>query len=111
MMRMFGDRLKELRNSKHLTQEQLAEILKVNRAALANWETNRAYPDVNIIKKLAIFFDVTIDFLLGKDEDSLLARIGAVLKENKGLLSKEEEEFLLKMFVNYIETVKSQKKK
>jgi transcriptional regulator with XRE-family HTH domain len=110
-MRMFGDRLKELRNSKHLTQEQLAEILKVNRAALANWETNRAYPDVNIIKELAIFFDVTIDFLLGKDEDSLIARIGAVLKANKGLLSKEEEEFLLKMFMNYIETVKSQKKK
>jgi hypothetical protein len=60
---------------------------------------------------LAIFFDVTIDFLLGKDEESLIARIGAVLKENKGWLSKEEEEFLLKMFVNYIETVKSQKKK
>jgi transcriptional regulator with XRE-family HTH domain len=110
-MRMFGDRLKELRNSKHLTQEQLAEILKVNRAALANWETNRAYPDVNIIKELAIFFDVTIDFLLGKDEDSLVTCIGAVLKANKGLLSKEEEDFLLKMFVNYIETVKSQKKK
>jgi hypothetical protein len=49
--------------------------------------------------------------LLGKDEESLIARIGAVLKENKGWLSKEEEEFLLKMFVNYIETVKSQKKK
>ena len=110
-MRMFGDRLKELRNRKHLTQEQLAEILKVNRAALANWETNRAYPDVNIIKELAIFFGVTIDFLLGKDKDNLAARIAEVLKQNKGLLSKEEEEFLLKMNQNYIETVKSQKKK
>jgi len=109
-MRMFGDRLKELRNKKHLTQEQLAKILKVNRAALANWETNRAYPDVNIIKELAVFFDVTIDFLFGKDDDSLAARIGAVLKANKGLLSKEEEEFLLMMFMNYIETVKSRKK-
>jgi transcriptional regulator with XRE-family HTH domain len=110
-MAIFGERLKELRNSKNLTQEQLAEILKVNRAALANWETNRAYPDVNIIKELAIFFDVTIDFLLGRDEDNLAARIAAVLKQNKGLLSKEEEEFLLKMNLNYIETVRSQKKK
>ena len=110
-MSTFGDRLKELRNNKHLTQEKLAEILKVNRAALANWETNRAYPDVNIIKELATFFDVTIDFLLGKDDDSLAARIGVLLKENKGLLSKEEEEFLLKMIQSYLETVKSRRNK
>lgn len=110
-MSTFGERLKDLRNGKKLTQEKLAEHLSVNRDALAKWETNRAYPDVNIIKELAVFFDVTIDSLLGRDEDSLAARITEVLKRNKGLLGKEEEEFLLKMNENYIETVKSQRKK
>jgi transcriptional regulator with XRE-family HTH domain len=110
-MGTFGERLKELRKSKNLTQEKLAEQLSVNRDALAKWETNRAYPDVNIIKELATFFEVTTDYLLGRNENSLTARIAEVLKQNKGLLSKEEEEFLLKMNVNYIETVRSQRKK
>lgn len=110
-MSTFGERLKELRKSKNLTQEKLAEQLSVNRDALAKWETGRAYPNVNIIKELADFFDVTTDYLLGRKDDSLVARIAEALKQNKGLLTKEEEEFLLKMNLNYIETVKRQKKK
>jgi len=49
--------------------------------------------------------------LLGRKEDGLAARIAEALKQNKGLLTKEEEEFLLKMIQSYIETVKSQRKK
>ena len=64
-MSTFGERLKELRKSKNLTQEKLAEQLSVNRDALAKWETDRAYPDVNIIKELADLFEVTTDYLLG----------------------------------------------
>ena len=82
-----------------------------DRDVLAKWETDRAYPDVNIIKELADFFEVTTDYLLGRKEDGLAARIAEALKQNKGLLTKEEEEFLLKMNLNYIETVKSQRKK
>lgn len=110
-MSTFGERLKELRKSKNLTQEKLAEQLSVNRDALAKWETDRAFPDVNIIKELADLFEVTTDYLLGRKEDSLAARVGALLKENKGLLTKEEEEFLLKMIQSYLETVKSRRNK
>jgi hypothetical protein len=49
--------------------------------------------------------------LLGRKEDSLAARIAEALKQNKGLLTKEEEELLLKMIQSYLETVKSQGKK
>jgi transcriptional regulator with XRE-family HTH domain len=110
-MSTFGERLKELRKSKNLTQEKLAEQLSVNRDALAKWETDRSYPDINIIRELADLFEVTTDYLLGRNEDNLAARIAEALKQNNGLLSKEEEEFLLKMNLNYIETVRSQKKK
>jgi len=108
-MGTFGERLKELRKSKNLTQEKLAEQLSVNRDALAKWETDRAYPDVSIIKELAIFFDVSIDFLLGRDEDSFEARVADTLKKYKGLIGREEEEFLLGMITNYLETVKNKK--
>lgn len=70
-----------------------------------------AFPDVNIIKELAEVFEVTTDYLLGRKEDCLAARIAEALKQNKGLLTKEEEEFLLKMIQSYLETVKSQGKK
>ena len=110
-MSTFGERLKELRKSKNLTQEKLAERLSVNRDALAKWETDRAFPDVNIIKELADLFEVTTDYLLGRKEDGLAARIAEALKQNKGLLTKEEEEFLLKMIQSYLETVKSQRNK
>jgi transcriptional regulator with XRE-family HTH domain len=46
-----------------------------DRDALAKWETDRAYPDVNIIKDLADFFEVTADYLLGRKEDGLAVRI------------------------------------
>jgi transcriptional regulator with XRE-family HTH domain len=82
-----------------------------DRDALAKWETDRAYPDVNIIKDLADFFEVTADYLLGRKEDGLAVRIAEALKQNKGLLTKEEEEFLLKTIRSYLETVKSQRKK
>jgi transcriptional regulator with XRE-family HTH domain len=55
---------------------------------LAKWETDRAYPDVNIIKELADLFEVTTDYLLGWKEDGLAARIAEALKQNKGLLTK-----------------------
>lgn len=109
-MGTFGERLKDLRKSKNLTQEKLAEHLSVNRDALAKWETDRAFPDLNTIKELADFFEVATDYLLGRNEDNLASRIAAVLKQNKGLLSQAEEEFLLKMNLNYIETIRNQKK-
>lgn len=109
-MSTFGERLRELRKNKNLTQEKLAEQLSVNRDALAKWETDRSYPDVNIIKELATFFEVTTDYLLGRDDDGFEARVAKEIKKYKGLMGEEEEKFLLEMIINYLETVKRKKR-
>ena len=64
----FNERLQELRKSKGLTQEELAEKLFVSRTAISKWESGRGYPSLDSLKEIARFFSVTIDDLICSDE-------------------------------------------
>lgn len=61
----FSDNIVRLRRRKKLTQEQLADFMGVTKASVSKWETKQSLPDVLLLPKLAAFFDVTIDELLG----------------------------------------------
>lgn len=61
----FPERLKELRKETGLTQKQIAEKLNTSQQNYAKWETNKANPTRAILEKLASFFGVTTDYLLG----------------------------------------------
>lgn len=60
--------IKELRKSKKLSQKELAEKLNVHQTAVSQWEQNRTMPDIEMIKKLAEFFEVTTDYILGNSK-------------------------------------------
>ncbi|MCY8239177.1 helix-turn-helix transcriptional regulator [Bacillus inaquosorum] len=62
---MLSDRLVELRKSKKLTQQGLADKLKITRSSLSQYEIGNRQPDYETLKKIADFFDVTTDYLLG----------------------------------------------
>lgn len=64
----FNEKLQELRKSRGLTQEELAEALFVSRTAVSKWESGRGYPNIDSLKELAIFFSVSIDELIRSDE-------------------------------------------
>ena len=64
----FNEKLQELRKSKGLTQEELAESLFVSRTAVSKWESGRGYPSIDSLKEIARFFSVTIDNLICSDE-------------------------------------------
>ena len=64
----FNEKLQELRKQKGLTQEELAEVLFVSRAAISKWESGRGYPNIDSLKAISKFFGVTIDELLSGDE-------------------------------------------
>ena len=64
----FNEKLQELRKSKGLTQEELAESLFVSRTAISKWESGRGYPSIDSLKEIARFFSVTIDDLICSDE-------------------------------------------
>ena len=64
----FNEKLQELRKSKSLTQEELAEALFVSRTAISKWESGRGYPSIDSLKEISRFFSVTIDELICSEE-------------------------------------------
>ena len=59
-----GNFLKELRNAKNITQEELANHLNVSRKSVSRWETGTNMPDLDILIELSKFYDVNIDEIL-----------------------------------------------
>ncbi len=64
----FNEKLQELRKSRGLTQEELAEKLFVSRTAVSKWESGRGYPNIDSLKEISRFFSVTIDELICTEE-------------------------------------------
>ena len=64
----FSEKLQELRKSRSLTQEELAEALFISRTAISKWESGRGYPSIDSLKEISRFFSVTIDDLICSDE-------------------------------------------
>lgn len=64
---MFAIRVKNLRQSKELNQVQLAEKLGVKKQSISNWENDNIMPSVDMLVKIADFFRVSTDYLLGRE--------------------------------------------
>ena len=62
------DNLKQLRLQKGLTQEQLADVFGVSAQAVSRWENNTSYPDITLLPGLAIYFNTSVDAIVGMDE-------------------------------------------
>lgn len=65
---MFSEKLKVLRKSKGLTQEQLSNLLNVQRSSVGKYESSNVIPSPEVLKKIADIFNVTTDYLLGKTD-------------------------------------------
>ena len=85
---MFADRIKHLRQSKELNQVQLAEKLGVKKQSVSNWENDNIMPSVDMLVKIADFFDVSTDYLLGRDRKD---DAGTSLLDVTGLTPKQIE--------------------
>ena len=64
----FNEKLQELRKSRSLTQEELAEALFVSRTAISKWESGRGYPSIDSLIEISRYFSVTIDDLICSEE-------------------------------------------
>lgn len=69
-MENFGKLLKELRSEKGISQAKLAEDTQITQSSIARWELNKTEPQLSEIKILAIYFDVTADYLLGLEDET-----------------------------------------
>lgn len=67
---MLGERIAELRKKKGISQEELADALLTSRQAVSKWERGESDPDIDRLKDLAVYFDVSIDYLLDYDMET-----------------------------------------
>jgi transcriptional regulator with XRE-family HTH domain len=65
---MLHERIKAERNKKGLSQRELSDYFNVTQQAVGTWETGKASPDAITLSKLADFFGVTTDYLLGRSD-------------------------------------------
>ena len=92
---VFGTRVKDLREKKSLSMEQLARELKVTKSRVNMWENNGTLPRGEVLIELAKFFDVSTDYLLGKDDESQISVTNeklSSLQRNLGKLNEADLE-------------------
>lgn len=65
----IGDKIKEQRLKKELTQEQLSDLLNVSRSTVSSWEVGRNYPDLETIVAISDLFGISLDNLLREDTE------------------------------------------
>ena len=69
---MMSEKLRNLRRDFNISQVELANKLCVTKQCVSNWENDNILPSVDMIIKLAKFFNVSTDYLLGLDSDNVI---------------------------------------
>ncbi len=101
----LGNRIKEQRKNKGLSQEKVAEFIGVSRQAVTKWETDQSAPSTENLFKLAELFETKVDMLLDseeEDKESLAEQIYHLYKTEE---EKKEKEQMLKRKKNLLGTL------
>lgn len=69
---MLNSRIKELRNNYNISQVELGKKLGVTKQTISNWENDNIQPSIDMLLKIANFFHVKTDYLLGLDHEDYL---------------------------------------
>ncbi len=73
----IGSKIKTLRLSKSMTQEQLAKALHVSAQAVSKWENGKSYPDIHSLLLLSALFDVSLNQLIKGDLEAMKQEVNA----------------------------------
>ena len=67
-MKIFAERLKELRQEKHLNQKEFAKLVDISSGIISYYEQDKVDPSLENLVKIAKFFDCSIDYLAGLED-------------------------------------------
>lgn len=82
----FARRLKGLRKAANLTQIEFAKKFDIANGTVGNWESGNRQPDYATLQKIADFFTVSIDYLLGNDTEETKKSPSAQITEGEQML-------------------------
>ena len=105
---MLGDKIAKLRKEKNISQEELADIFNTSRQAISKWERGESYPDIDRLKDLAIYFSVSVDYLLDYDiesssVDSFTKKLNDSIQNNDLTTTTEEIKTMVSKYPNSFE--------
>jgi len=105
---VFGDRLKELREEKGITQKDLGKVINISDRVIGYYEANDRFPkDENILKMIADFFNVSVDYLVGRTSPrTFQSELVAEAKASYNLNVEGLPEEAIKKIEEYIELIK-----
>ena len=72
MILVLNENIKKLRVARGLNQVEFAKILGVSKQCVSNWENDNVMPSIEMLVKIADFFNVTADYVLGRNEKKYL---------------------------------------
>ena len=104
---MLGNRLQELRTSKKMTQDDMANLLNIKRQTYSAYERGISFPDINSVSYMADFFNVSVDYILGKTDIPTVPTPEQNNEFSEALKDFSEEE--RHQIENYIKFIKSQR--
>jgi MerR family transcriptional regulator, light-induced transcriptional regulator len=100
MDKTFGSRLRYLRKSKMISQQELAGMLDITQTSIANYENNARFPNDTTLIKLADYFQVSLDYLLGRTEESIPFIPDSLIKEKPEQIDPELSRLYLDSLIN-----------
>lgn len=96
-----GSRIKILRDEKDVTQEELGKHLGVRRSAVANYESGNRQVDIKTCERIAEYFGVSIDFLIGNVKDNPIDFLyNAKAFFSSDSVTDNEKDFALKRIID-----------
>ncbi len=107
---MLQDQIRQIRKSKGMTQEELAEALGVTAASVSKWENGQSAPELGALCAMADFFEVSVDALLGHTlkgnrRIQMVAQLKALMQQKEYEQAKELSQTLLRNYPNDYEVV------
>ena len=91
----FPEILKKLRSQDEINQSQLAQAIGVSRSAVGMYESGKREPDFETMEAIADYFNVTMDYLLGKTTNSKITTIADNSEANKNTITDTSDEALM----------------
>lgn len=109
-MTTFGKKLRECRDDKGLSQQDLATILKTSHSVIGRYERDEMRPSIDVVKKLATVLDSTVGYLLGESAEGKTLKDTAMLKRLNDIatLPAKDKEHILYTIDGLIKSAKLQ---
>lgn len=107
-METFGKRLSNLRKERKMTQDELAKLLSTSISVIGRYERDEMTPSIDVAKKISVFLNTTVGYLLGETDKAELFKDPVMLQRLSELdkMATDDKSHILHVLDGFIKSVK-----